>query len=78
MEPADGGGGKFDGTGGRAVAADIMYFFQMTPWRNTLTKCCFAITTTYSSAIRLMNSFIYCDDCECAADGSFASLQAPS
>ncbi len=24
MEPADGGGGKFDGAGGRAVAADIM------------------------------------------------------
>jgi len=27
VEPADGGGGKLDGAGGRAVAADITYVF---------------------------------------------------
>ena len=27
MEPADGGGGKLDGAGGRAVAVDITYVF---------------------------------------------------
>ena len=74
MEPADGGGGKlFVGTGGRAVAADIMYYFfrrHRGEYPNEVLAICYSLT------IRLMNSVIYCDDCDAllVADG----LQATS
>lgn len=38
MEPADGGGGKLDGAGGRAVAADITYVFASCVYHSTPAK----------------------------------------
>jgi hypothetical protein len=37
VDPVDGGGGRFDGTGGRAVAADIINLYLLPTHRKNIT-----------------------------------------